>query len=269
MKYAWLTDIHLNFLDDEQRHKFYNSIKLLNVDGLFISGDIAESSSFVAVIQELIEITGNVVYFVLGNHDYYHGTVESVRSIAIKNTKNNEMFNWLPCMDAIELASETFLVGQDGWADGRLGNYVDSRVVINDSRFITDLFQQRIISRMKLLEKMQELADADARALNDDLEKVVMMNAKKVVIITHVPPFKEACLHEGNISDDDWLPFFTSKAMGDVLIRCAEENKNIQFLVLCGHTHSISYYKPLPNITVRSGASEYYKPCVSDIIEIL
>lgn len=30
---------------------------------------------------------------------------------------------------------------------------------------------------------------------------------KKVIILIHVPPFTEACLHEGKISNDDFLPF--------------------------------------------------------------
>lgn len=33
----------------------------------------------------------------------------------------------------------------------------------------------------------------------------------------HVPPFREASWHQGRISDDDWLPHFTCKAVGDVL----------------------------------------------------
>lgn len=43
-----------------------------------------------------------------------------------------------------------------------------------------------------------------------------------LLLVTHVPPFKEACWHEGRISDDDFLPHFTSQAVGDVLLglRC-------------------------------------------------
>jgi len=40
-----------------------------------------------------------------------------------------------------KLDNNIFLIGQDGWADGRLGDYQSSRVVLNDSRMIADLFQ--------------------------------------------------------------------------------------------------------------------------------
>ncbi len=68
--------------------------------------------------------------------------------------------------------------------------------------------------------------------------------------LTHIPPFKEACLYQGKISGDDWLPFFGSKASGDVLLEIAQQNHDIEFLVLCGHTHGKACYSPLNNLTV-------------------
>lgn len=43
MQYAWLTDIHLNFIDDIARQKFYQEIVNTQCDGVLISGDIAEA----------------------------------------------------------------------------------------------------------------------------------------------------------------------------------------------------------------------------------
>jgi predicted MPP superfamily phosphohydrolase len=40
MKLAWLTDIHLNFLDNSTRKKFYDEILTASCDALLISGDI-------------------------------------------------------------------------------------------------------------------------------------------------------------------------------------------------------------------------------------
>ena len=45
MQYAWLTDIHLNFLDDVVRQRFYQEIINTESDGVLISGDIAEAPS--------------------------------------------------------------------------------------------------------------------------------------------------------------------------------------------------------------------------------
>tara|TARA_Y100000992_G_C21264357_1_gene493095 strand:+ start:1876 stop:2103 length:228 start_codon:yes stop_codon:yes gene_type:complete len=75
-------------------------------------------------------------------------------------------------------------------------------------------------------------------------------------------------MHEGEISNDDYLPFFASKITGDVLLNAAKDNPDIDFLVLCGHTHSSSYYKPLDNLTVKAGSAEYGKPIVQEVIEL-
>ena len=75
-------------------------------------------------------------------------------------------------------------------------------------------------------------------------------------------------MHEGEISNDDYLPFFASKITGDVLLKVAKANPEIEFLVLCGHTHSSAYYKPVDNLTVKAGSAEYGKPIVQEVIEL-
>lgn len=61
------------------------------------------------------------------------------------------------------------------------------------------------------------------------------------------------------------LPYAKSKIF---LIRIAETNPAIEFLVLCGHTHSEAIYQPLNNLTVKVGKAEYYQPEIPDVIEI-
>ncbi len=130
---------------------------------------------------------------------------------------------------------------------------------------IMDLFQARMLGRFQLLNKMQQLADADAMELHKNLIKAINQYPKKIIILTHVPPFKEACMHEGKMSDKHWLPFYSSKATGDVLLQIAKKNPYIKFLVLCGHTHSGAYYQLLENLTVQTGKAEYYQPLVGEI----
>jgi predicted phosphohydrolase len=158
------------------------------------------------------------------------------------------------------------LLGQDGWADGRFGNYSNSPVVLNDSRMIRDLFQHKILGSNYLLRKMQELADKDAGKLREDLENAIKQHPKKIIVITHVPPFKEVCLYKDKVSGDDYLPFFSSKATGDVLTHVVHENPMIQFLVLCGHTHHECYCQLTDNLIVRVGGVEYSQPKVQDTI---
>ncbi len=48
----------------------------------------------------------------------------------------------------------------------------------------------------------------------------------------------------------------------------ALENPSIDFLVLCGHTHSDAEYQPTNNIIVKAGAAEYYKPTIQELITL-
>lgn len=91
---------------------------------------------------------------------------------------------------------------------------------------------------------------------------------KKIIVLTHVPSFKEACMHMGQMSDDDWLPYFSSKIIGDVLLEVANKYSLTDFLVLCGHTHSEANYQALPNLMVRAGKAEYRYPEVQEIIDL-
>lgn len=269
MKLAWLTDIHLNFLENEERAQFYRSVIATDCDAILITGDIAEAPTIVKMLKEMAEQIAKPIYFVLGNHDYYHGQVNVVRKKMIALTQSENLLSWLPACDPILLEKDIVIIGQDGWADGRYGNYANSNVVLNDSYLIADLFQQKIMGTFALLEKMQQLADNDANQLRANLIQAIKQHhPKKIIVLTHVPPFKEACLYEGKISHDDFLPFFSSKAMGDVLIEITKQNPAIEFLVLCGHTHDEAYYKPFDNLIVQAGKAEYYQPEVQEVVGI-
>lgn len=268
MKLAWLTDIHLNFINKAARQLFYQQIIDAQCDGVLISGDIAEAPCLADILNEMVSYINKPIYFVLGNHDYYRGQVNEVRDAMKVLTEAHEKLFWLPASGVQKLNNETILLGQDGWADGRLGDYQNSRVVLNDSRMIFDLFQEKILGKYQLLEKMQQLADADAAKLQSDLEQAVSLNPRKVIVLTHVPPFKEACFHKDKMSSDEWLPYFSSKVMGDVLAKVAQEKPEIEFLVLCGHTHSKTTFYCCNNLVVEVGASEYYRPEIQKIISI-
>ncbi len=267
MKLTWLTDIHLNFLDESRREQFYQIVSK-GSDAIVISGDIAEATSVTKILEEIAAHINKPIYFVLGNHDYYLGQVNIVRNSMMMLTKNHPNLFWLTACEPIFLDNNTLLVGEDGWADGRYGNYSNSRVSVNDSRLIADLFQQKIVGRFQLLEKMQQLADEDASNLYNKLNLAASHNPSKILVITHVPPFKETAMHEGKVSDDDFLPFFSSKATGDVLLKFAKEQPSMEILVLCGHSHDECKYSPIDNLSVYVGRAEYNQPCVQGVIDI-
>ena len=159
-----MTDPHLNFLDPKRRLQFYQTLPN-DIDAMVISGDIAEATSLSLILNEIVDSLKKPVYFVLGNHDYYRGQIVEVRELMRTLTYNHPLLFWLAACDPIALDNDTLLVGADGWADGRYGDYANSHVVLNDSRMITELFQYKVLGRFQLLEKMQQLADEDANGL--------------------------------------------------------------------------------------------------------
>jgi len=83
-----------------------------------------------------------------------------------------------------------------------------------------------------------------------------------------VPPFEGACWHNGSISNKNWLPYSSCKAVVDALLAGMENKPDKQMTVLCGHTHSAGIYNPQPNIIVRTGAAEYGVPQAPELIEL-
>ncbi|MFA6303158.1 MAG: metallophosphoesterase [Legionella sp.] len=158
MKMAWMTDIHLNFIDLTTRQKFYQEIIDSKCNSVLLSGDIAEAPSIKNILQELAIFIKKPIYFVLGNHDYYRGQVDEVRIEMTALTESNEY-----------------------------------------------LF---------------------------------------------------------------WLPYFSSKASGDVLMNICTKHPNIDFLVLCGHTHGKAIYHPFPNLIVEAGHAEYKNPEIQNSKEL-
>lgn len=267
-KIAWLTDPHLNFLKSSERETFYQQIKQAEVNSVLITGDIAESKDVCELLNEFSVNINRPIYFVLGNHDYYFGSVADVRENIRRLCKSNKDLIWLGQPVAVQLDSNTTLVGHDGWADARYGDFEHSTVTLNDSRLIVDLYQAFLLSKSTLKNEMQRLSDEDAEMLAHLIYGAIDEEIKNIIVATHVPPFPECCLHMGQLSDTNWQPYFSSKATGDVLKKIAEKYKHVNFLVLCGHTHAEAKVKVFDNLEIRVGKAEYYKPVIQEIITI-
>ena len=269
MKFTWITDIHLDLIGPDIRTAFYNAIIATDSDGVLLTGDVAEAPCVSDLLTEMAQHIKKPIYFVLGNHDYYKGKVDEVRQSIIDLMKTQHDLLWLPVLHEKLLTHDTVLVGQDGWADGRHGDYVNTQINLNDSRLIDDLFQKNIIGKYRLLEKMQELADRDAHSLHDDImEAIKKYRPKKIIVLTHIPPFEEVCFSRGKKTSVHYLPYFASKATGDVLTEIADKHKNISFLVLCGHTHERAQYQALDNLLIKVGKAEYRQPTIEEVLMI-
>ncbi len=140
MRYAWMTDIHLEFLRDHEAIRFVGEFADQKLDGLFLTGDIYTATRLEFHLRLFEERCQTSVYFVLGNHDYYGGSIETVLKMA-DSFNRSSFLHWLPATGLVELSKDTCLVGDGSWADGRLGDYAGSRVLLNDYLKIQNFVQ--------------------------------------------------------------------------------------------------------------------------------
>ncbi len=264
MKLIWTTDIHLNFIDSVKLDDFCKKISCLNPDGVLIGGDIAESTSLVKILLILEQKIQCPIYFVLGNHDYYQGSIGDVREQVQKITENSSYLQYLTGTGIVKLTSNTCLIGHDSWSDGRCGDYFNSAVMLNDYVMIKEL---KSLDKQERLEKLKQLGDEAACYLREQLRQA-FLNFQHILLLTHVPPFAEACWHEGHLSNDDFLPHFCCKATGDVFVELMSKHPDKNLTVFCGHTHSSGVSQILPNLVVRTGGAEYGQPKIQDPIYI-
>jgi hypothetical protein len=101
----------------------------------------------------------------------------------------------------------------------------------------------------------------------NQIKEAVRSKFKSIVVLTHVPPFVEACTYKGRPSDKEFLPYFSSKMMGDTLLRAAKSFPDVHFTVLAGHTHGVGNIR-MDNITVVVGGAEYKNPEVQPMIHL-
>jgi predicted phosphohydrolase len=253
---AWLTDIHLNFVPESRLDTLCRAIREVDADAVLLGGDIGEAPDVEEYLEALDARLGLPILFVLGNHDYYRGSISRVRAGIAALCDRLPRLVYLGQAGIVALTEETGLVGHDGWADGRLGDYARSEVLLNDYLLIEELSGLDKGDRLERLHALGDEAAAHFRALLPG----ALERFRCLIVLTHVPPFREACWHRGRVSDDEWLPQFSCKAVGEVLAEAMAAHPECEMTVLCGLTHSSGEAEILPNLHVLTGGAEYDGP---------
>jgi predicted phosphohydrolase len=256
MKLTWLTDIHCNFISQYAAKEF---AKTISSDIVIITGDIAEANSFADCINDFKNNYSGQLYFTLGNHDFYRGSFQEVETLA-KQFGNS----YLTCAAPIRINDNVCLVGHDGWYDCRCGYGEDSRVEMSDFQLIKDFNFAPIHI---IADKCRRKADDGSFELKIKINAAIKTGYKKIYVATHYPPFPNACWYKGKISDGHWLPWFTNVSMGQMLAGVAEDNPDVEFVVICGHSHGEGIYKHSHNLIVFTGKANYGEILISKEFE--
>ena len=263
-KIAWVTDIHLNFLNVQRLEKFINLIRNESPDVLLIGGDIGEAPNVSSYLQRLEQSLDSQIYFVLGNHDFYYGSLSQVKEKVREISNASDRLFFLDDIPYVELTKDIALVGHSSWADGRLGNYNKSQIVLDDYILIEEFLE---LDKAQRLHKLKELGDKAASQLKYNIE-TALKHYKKLLCLTHVPPFRESCWHKGKIEDDNYLPHFACKVMGDAIRPIMQSRPDSYLTVLCGHTHGYGRTKILENLEIITGSAKYGQPKIQQVIYV-
>ena len=265
MKIAWCTDIHLDFVDGQGYQQWLDLIQSHHVDALLITGDISIGPRIEQDLRKIATTLNNLpIYFVLGNHDYHHCEIQNLQKQVRNCCREVANLHWLDESDPFRINSHAALIGHSGWGDARNGDFLQTFVRLSDHRLIQDFIE---LDRPILQKRLQALGSKAAQHIQSNLHKSCW--AKEIWIMTHVPPFPEAAWHNGEWGTYDWIPDFTCKAIGDVLLEFADQHPNIQLHVRCGHGHSAGSVNMRPNLHVVTGAATYGSPIINDIFNIV
>ena len=267
MRLTWMTDIHFNFCGTQQIETFLHEVKAEKPDAVLITGDIGESHSLVDYLIRIGDTLAVPVYFVLGNHDYYHSNIANVRRIIKRVCELHPDLVYLTQEKVIQLTPEIALIGHDGWSDGRYGDFFRSGIALNDYSLIQDL--AGAADKTALLHQLHKLGNETARHLRDVLT-LAQSKYQKIFVMLHPPPFQQAIWYEDKTpgDDDEYLPHFGCKAAGDVLLEFASNHTDNEFIVLCGHTHGAGEAQILPNLRVLTGGAVYREPEIQRTFEL-
>jgi predicted MPP superfamily phosphohydrolase len=262
---AWATDIHLDRLDERDYLEYKEYLQELNPDCLIVSGDIAEGEKVSQSLKDFDELLDFPIYFVLGNHDFYWNSFEQVEREVGEVVKNSKNLIWLTQKGVIELNSSTCLIGVEGWGDGRNGTFDISKGYTRDLLSIKDYND---LNREQILKLMNDKGGYYAELLRPKLIEAAN-NYQNILFLTHVPPFVEACFDRSlRIIDEFRQPFYTCKAIGDMLLEVMSEKPNCKMTVFCGHTHENADVKILDNLQIRVKESGYGTWWNSTIIKV-
>lgn len=104
MKLAWATDIHLDFLSADQMDRFFEEIASTGADGVLVGGDIGQAASVHNLLGRMARRVGRPIWYVLGNHDFYGGSITRVREEAVELSRGGRVV-WMGGTSVVELSS--------------------------------------------------------------------------------------------------------------------------------------------------------------------
>lgn len=268
---AWITDPHINFIcnvNDSVRQMGSYLQQELNCDTLIITGDISEGNRIIADVTELhngwVSKGGKNTFFVTGNHDYYRSSWNKLDSdLAFLNGTIGGPVCLNGCNVIID--DKTAIVGNSGWYDADCGN--PYKLGMSDWSLVEEYAQTGGMKDL-IIETSRAHANVQNVQLITRVQELYNSGIRKITLLTHIPPWREAAWHMNSYSDDTWAPWMTNLQLGRMLCAIVDQLPELNVQVLCGHTHSSGKYQPHPRIVCLTGRADYGNVVISGFVTL-
>lgn len=304
---TWLTDAHLSAADDAARRACLDAIRAQEPDLLVVTGDLATGEDTLDGFRWLLASLPCPIAAVLGNHDVWDaGPIRQTRfEMQGLATGSRGRLVYLPYVPVLTLGpgSGVALVGHDGWADGRAGDFAQSPGRLLDHPTVRGQAEayraagarlsdqqiahlgERVRARQGVVEVYDYTRIHDFAAV-DYVERPRVMVAlaeesvthltaavrtalerhDTVLIATHFPPFVEVARYEGGPSEDAALPHLINVSLGCALVALADSHPHRELVVLAGHTHHAAHAVIRPNLQVHVGGAATGRPMPQPVL---
>lgn len=259
---VWASDIHFPLATLTAAELWARAVSLSGADMLVLTGDVSNCRRIYRDLDWISRVAARPACmetrFILGNHDLLDAKHQE--TCPIENTRDALRYNlasrsgpddliYLHDIEPTDRKCEIphqpgfVMLGVDGWWDGR-AEYAKPPA--------------SEVARLNRL-KYARRADLDTWKLRERLNRI--LNAPggpscrgtavtDIVILTHVPPYPEAALHNGKPTGPTMIGRYSNVGLGTMLSEIAAANQKILFTVLCGHTHDDAYLRVAPNLHV-------------------
>lgn len=262
-KLSWATDIHLDHavLPAREIGKRLRAMAPSS-DALLLTGDISVADSLAEHLLDLLGGYEGTIYFVLGNHDVWGSSFAAVHREMARLSAGEPSLVWLRRAGVVRLTERTALVGHDGLYDAGYGE-VRGGICLNDIHQVDEL---RPLHPARRIEWLRENGRRMANEARGPLREALSLSSN-VVFATHVPPFPEICTFRGEPTVATYLPWYTNRAMGEMLLMEAERWPGARLTVLAGHTHG-AITAQIENIHAEVGGASYGDPGLARVLEL-
>ena len=250
-KFAWMTDLHMNFLSQKKIAEFVDSVDP-EIDGIIVTGDISTGPQVSEHLRHLEEKLRKPIWFILGNHDFYRSSFAKIEKQMDLLKEHSPNLIYLTSSGVIPLTQNIGLIGHDGWYDAAWKEPLTSLVFIWDWFCIADF--RALFSNKERLGLSRERAEQAAMVVRERLRQA-LSTYSTVILATHFPPWPEADPCSFSISEKFWHPYNSSRVMGEMLSLEMSAHPDKKLIVLAGHTHGDSHISVGKNIDVRVGGA--------------